>query len=52
MTLDQLKILESIVEAGSLRKAAKVLFRTQPTVVVASSMAILALFSTGRSENK
>ena len=35
MTLDQLKILDQIVEHGSMRGAAKALFRTQPTLSVA-----------------
>lgn len=35
MTLDQLKVLEAIVETGSLRLAAEKLFRTQSTLSVA-----------------
>lgn len=34
MTLDQLIILDKIVEEGSIRAAAKVLYRTQPTLSV------------------
>lgn len=35
MTLDQLKMLQAIVEGGSLRAAAEILHRTQPTISVA-----------------
>lgn len=35
MTLDQLKILQKIVETGSIGNAAKALYRTQPTLSVA-----------------